>query len=120
MTQSDNFFCFMSRLFFKRVAGPVKFMVKKISQSSKMMFDFAGFGMGELINYINEFTVSFSEKKKLINKLTEFNESRKIIIHRLITSRENVEEKIEEGILKGKEITKLIDEIEYLDYKKIV
>lgn len=76
-----------------------------------MMFDFAGFGVGELINYINEFTISFSEKKNLISKLTEFNESRKVIIHRLISSRENVEEKIENGILKGKESIDLIDRI---------
>ena len=77
----------------------------------KIMLDFAGFGLGDLINYIDEFTISFSEKKKLIKKIAEFNESRKIIIHRLITSRENVEKRIEDGILKGKEITDLIDEI---------
>lgn len=77
----------------------------------KMMLDFAGFGLGELVNYVNEFTSSFPEKKRLVNKLTEFNESRKIIVHRLITSRENVEEEIENGILKGKESIDLINEI---------
>lgn len=76
-----------------------------------VMFDFAGFGFGELINYINEFTISFIEKKKLINKLTEFNESRKVLVHKLVSSRENAEMEIENGILKGKEITDLIDKI---------
>jgi len=79
-----------------------------------LMFDSARFGLGELIGYINEFTSSFPEKKKLVNKLTEFNRIRNIVIHRLITSRENVEEEIEKGILKGKESIDLINEI--IDY----
>ena len=76
-----------------------------------MMFDFAEFGLGELIDYISKFTSSFPEKKKLVNKLTEFNRSRNIVIHKLISSRENVEEEIENGILKGKESIDLIDKI---------
>jgi len=55
-----------------------------------VMFDFAGFGLGELINYIK---------------------SRKVLIHKLVSSRENAEMEIENGILKGKEITDLIDKI---------
>jgi len=71
----------------------------------------AGFGIGEFIDYINRFTDSFSQKTQLITDLVEFNRVRKLVIHNLITSRENVEKEIENGILVGKQIIELIDNI---------
>lgn len=87
--------------------------IKKISRilSPDMMLYVAGFGIGELINYISEFTNSFPEKRKLVNKLTEFNESRKILIHNRLTSREDVEEKMKKGISLHTEIIDLINKI---------
>lgn len=71
----------------------------------------AGFGIGELIDYIGYSSNKFTQKQQLINKLTEFNEYRKLMIHNLVTSRENVDKKIEKGLLVGREIIALIDQI---------
>lgn len=76
-----------------------------------MMFYVAGYGLGELVGYIDEFTTSFPNKKELLDKLTKFNTNRKTIIHNLVSSREDAEKKIIEGIALGKEITDLIDKI---------
>lgn len=76
-----------------------------------MMLYCAGFGAGELVNYVNSFTKDFSQKKELIVKLTEFNECRKLVIHNLLTSREDVDEEIEKGILSGREVVDLIEKI---------
>ena len=76
-----------------------------------LMLYYVGYGIGELIDYIQKFIKNFPRKKELVKKLTLFNESRKIIIHNLLTSREDVDSKIEHGIMLGKEITSLIDEI---------
>lgn len=76
-----------------------------------MMLYCAGFGVGELVDYVNAFTKNFPQKKELVAKLTEFNKRRKLVIHNLLTSREDVGEEIEKGILLGKEIINLIEKI---------
>lgn len=76
-----------------------------------MMLYCAGFGVGELVDYINSFTKDFSQKKELVVRLIEFNKCRKLVIHNLLTSREDVGGEIEKGILLGKEIISLIEEI---------
>ncbi|GAI02541.1 unnamed protein product, partial [marine sediment metagenome] len=53
----------------------------------------------------------FPQKKELVAKLIEFNKCRKLVIHNLLTSREDVGGEIEKGILLGKEIINLIEEI---------
>jgi len=76
-----------------------------------IMLYYAGFGVGELVNYINSFTKDFSQKKELITKLTKFNKYRKLVIHNLLTSREDIKGKIEKGVTLGKEIINLIEKI---------
>lgn len=76
-----------------------------------MMLYCAGFSIGELIGYLNSFTENFSQKSELVDKLTEFNKCRNLIIHNLLTSREDADEEIKKGILLGKKITALIDGI---------
>jgi len=64
-----------------------------------------------LVDYVNSFTKDFLLKKELVDKLTEFNKCRKLVIHNLLTSRENVGAEIEKGISLGKEILNLIEKI---------
>lgn len=84
--------------------------IKRILTPDIMLYC-AGFGVGELVDYVNSFTKNFHQKKELIAKLIEFNKCRKLVIHNLLTSREDVGGEIEKGILLGKEIISLIEEI---------
>jgi len=75
------------------------------------MLDLAGFGIGELIDYIKSFSEDFDQKSELLGKMEQFNGCRILIIHNILTSREDVEGEIKKGIFLGKEIILLIDGI---------
>jgi len=78
----------------------------------------AGLGLGELVDFINEFTSSFPKKKELVKKMTAFNRCRVLLIHNRLTSRENVAEEIEKGVEMGKGIMNLIEDITSTKNKK--
>jgi len=94
----------------KLIEGQIKGETARILTPHIMLYC-VGFGVGELIDYIRSSTKNFFQKKKLIASLTKFNECRKLAIHNLATSREDVGLKIIEGIVFGKEIIGLIDGI---------
>jgi len=71
----------------------------------------AGFGIGELIDYLKSFSEDFEQKGELLEKMEQFNVCRTLVVHNLITSREDVAEEIKRGISLGKEIIVLINKI---------
>lgn len=82
--------------------------IKRLLTPHKMLYC-AGFTLGELLGYIDKFTNDFPQKKQLLSKLEEFNKSRRIVVHNLLTSREDVEKRIEIGISLTKEISNLVE-----------
>ena len=76
-----------------------------------IMLYVSGFGLGELVDYISGHTKKFNKKKNLVKKLSDFNDCRKIIIHNLCSSREDINSLINNGIILYGEIEDLIKDI---------
>jgi len=74
-----------------------------------ILFYVCGLSLGDLIYLMREMTDDFVGRKKILDKLQEFNDYRTDIIHNLLSSRINIKNQIENGIELGIELEKLLD-----------
>ena len=83
--------------------------VDKRMLTPHMMLYVAGYGLGELVNYVDEFTKKFPNKKEIVAELTKFNKRRGLIAHNLCSSREDINLLVNDGIIISKKLEELVD-----------
>jgi len=93
-----------------------KFLIKEKRSSSIrrllnpfVIFDLAGFTLGDLYSFIKDYTNNFLKKEELLKNLSEFIEYRNIITHTLLAGRIDFKKEINAGLKSGVKLLKLLD-----------
>lgn len=76
--------------------------------SPHVTFYLAGLSLSSLIGILRDCVDGYEIPPKLLDKLMEFKQIRNLVIHNRLTSRQNVNEKIDDGVLLAQEIINLI------------
>jgi hypothetical protein len=74
------------------------------------IFELSGYGLGFLISFLRDHTCKFLEKDKLVEKLSAFIKYRNFIVHNSFSSRKNFPLELDNGIICGMELIKIIPE----------
>lgn len=75
------------------------------------LYYFAGWSLGNLINFVEQQTKSFEKKEELITLLRDFYDIRTDIFHNSLSSRVELSSQIDDGLKLGFKIITLIEDI---------